>query len=224
MRTSTAYPTPPRHPLHNLLAVIAILGLALPASANDPTEFSPWVLLEKLRDGMQSSGPMTSQFTQTYIPAGFSDGDREQGHMSMWLPDCLRWNYEAPQKKNFLVCQSEVYHWSEDEPGGRRYRIDPRGEPGMDLLLVPVSALRQRYVASSEAQKDGSYVISLATPPSEGGNFSARIQIDRDKSRVQRLEYTDDEGNLTRFQLTNYKQLSHTALFQPPDDIEWTEE
>lgn len=205
-------------------ATLGTLGLAAPALADDTTEFSPWVLLEKLRDGMQSSGPMTSKFTQTYIPAGFSEGDREYGHMSMWLPDCLRWNYEAPQNKSFLVCQSQVYYWSDDEPGGRRYRIDPQDEPGMDLLLVPVSALRQRYTASSERQKDGSFMISLSTPTSDGGNFNARIQLDRDMARVERLEYTDDEGNLTRFQLTGYQRLADTALFQPPEDIEWTEE
>ncbi len=210
---------------HRTLTLSIILAaLALPAHADDSTEFSPWVLLEGLRDDMQVSGPMTSRFIQTYIPAGFKDGDSERGHFSMWFPDCLRWNYEEPQTKNFLVCQNEVYYWSEEEPGGRRYRIDPKEEPGMDLLLVPLSTLRQRYTAQSDLQKDGSYVISLTTPPADDGKFSARIRLDRDKKRVTLLEYTDDEGNLTRFLISDYQGLSHTALFQPPDDIEWTEE
>lgn len=206
------------------LAALLALALALPLYADDPDEFSPWTLLEGLRDGMQSSGPMTSRFVQTYVPAGFSDGDTESGHLSMWLPDCLRWNYEEPQSKNFLVCQGEVYYWSEDEPGGRHYEIDPEEEAGLDLLLVPVSTLRQRYVASTEKQDDGSLVIALATPPAKGGSFSARIRLDESKTRVAGLEYTDHEGNLTRFQLTDYQRLSHTALFKPPGDVEWTEE
>lgn len=206
-------------------ALLAVgLAFAFPGAADETTEASPWVLLENLRDGMQSSGPMTTRFVQTYVPAGFSDGDTERGHLSMWFPDCLRWNYEAPQSKNFLVCQGEVYYWSEEEPGGRHYKIDPREEAGLDLLLVPVSTLRQRYVASSEKQKDGTYVISLSTPPSSDGDFSARIRLDSSKQRVTLLEYTDDEGNLTRFQLSDYQRLSHTALFQPPSDIEWTED
>ncbi len=209
-------------PLWALLA--SALALAVAAAADESTEASPWVLLENLRNGMQSSGPMTTRFVQTYVPAGFSEGDSERGHLSMWFPDCLRWNYEAPQSKNFLVCQGEVYYWSEDEPGGRHYRIDPREEAGMDLLLVPVATLRQRYVAATEKQKDGTFVISLATPPSADGDFRARIRLDPTKERVTLLEYTDDEGNLTRFRLSDYQRLSHTALFQPPSDVEWTED
>lgn len=207
-----------------LLALAALAPLAAPAAADDPTEFSPWVLLENLRDDLQRSGPMTSRFVQTYVPAGFTDGDTESGHLSMWLPDCLRWSYEQPQAKSFLVCAGEVYYWSQDEPGGRHYKIDARQEPGLDLLLVPVSTLRQRYVAASEKQGDGTYAISLATPPAADGSFRAEIRLDRTRTRVTRLEYTDDEGNLTRFVLSQYERLSDTALFQPPDGVEWTEE
>ena len=102
--------------------------------------------------------------------------------------------------------------------------IFSRQEPGLDLLLVPVSTLRQRYVAASEKQGDGTYAISLATPPAAAGSFRAEIRLDRTRTRVTRLEYTDDEGNLTRFVLSQYQRLSDTALFQPPDGVEWTEE
>jgi len=207
-----------------LLALAVLAPLAAPAAADEATELSPWVLLESLRDDLQRSGPMTSHFVQTYVPAGFTDGDTESGHLSMWLPDCLRWSYEQPQAKSFLVCAGEVYYWSEDEPGGRHYRIDARQEPGLDLLLVPVSALRQRYLAASEKQGDGTYAITLATPPAAAGSFRAEIRLDRTRTRVTRLEYTDDEGNLTRFVLSRYERLSDTSLFQPPDDVEWTEE
>lgn len=226
MRTTrtASRPRRPRTPVRPLAVLgLAVLAFGVPALA-DETELSPWALLENLRDNMQKSGPMTSRFIQTYVPAGFNEGDTEEGHMSMWLPDCLRWNYEKPQSKNFLVCQGEVFYWSEDEPGGRRYKVDVQEEPGMDLLLVPLSTLRQRYLAATETAAGGNLVISLATPAADGGKFSARIQLDRNRERVEILEYTDDEGNLTRFRLTGYERLSHTALFQPPDDIEWTEE
>ena len=219
MRTTHNAGNPSRS---SLAGLAALLALALPLGAEDAADFSPWALLEGLRNEMQSSGPMTSRFVQTYVPAGFSEGDTESGHLSMWLPDCLRWNYEEPLSKNFLVCQGEVYYWTEDEPGGRHYEIDPEKEAGLDLLLVPVSTLRQRYVASTEKQDDG-WVIALATP-AESGSFSARIRLDASKSRVEGLEYTDDEGNLTRFRLSDYQRLSHTALFKPPEDVEWTEE
>jgi hypothetical protein len=89
---------------------------------------------------------------------------------------------------------------------------------------MEVPRLKERYVASSEKLTDGTYEISLALPPDSEGQWSARIRIEPVAKRVVGLEYTDGEGNLTRFQISEYKALEHTALFQPPQDIEWIEE
>ncbi len=215
-----------RAPNLHLLAslLLAATGFAATPVLATETENSPWVLLETLRSALQKSGPMTGRFTQTYVPAGFETGDRESGHLSIWLPDCLRWNYVEPQAKSFLVCQGEVYFWNEGEVAGRHYKIDPREEPGLDLLLVPVESLRERYVASSQKTKDGGFIISLALPETEAGSFSAEIRLDASRQRLVGLEYTDTEGNLTRFLISEYAQLSHTALFKPPTDIRWTKE
>ncbi|MCP3960291.1 MAG: outer membrane lipoprotein carrier protein LolA [bacterium] len=201
--------------------VLLVTGL-LAAPAADA--LSPWELLENLRDDLQKSGPITGKFRQTYIPAGFSDGDHESGHLSIWLPDCLRWNYEEPQAKSFLLCNEEIYFWNEDESGGRHYRIEPEEEPGLDLLLVEVAKLKERYVASNAKLDDGTYEINLALPPDSPRGFSAKIRLEPVSMRVTGMEYTDEEGNLTRFEITDYQRLAHTALFQPPQDVEWTEE
>ncbi len=204
-----------------ILLSALIIALLAPAAA---FAVSPWELLENLRNDLQRSGPVTGKFKQTYIPAGFSEGDSETGHLSIWLPDCLRWNYVQPLAKSFLLCENEVYFWKEDESGGRHYNIEPKEEPGLDLLLVEVSELRERYVADSEKLSDGTYEISLALPPGSERGFSAKIRLEPVSMRISGMEYTDEEGNLTRFEISEYQQLRHTALFQPPQDIEWTRE
>ncbi len=208
---------PSRFPM---LAALAVLVLA-PAAAR---AISPWELLEKLRDDLQRSGPITGKFEQTYIPAGFQKGDKESGHLSIWLPDCMRWNYEQPQAKSFLLCGDDVHFWNEDESGGRHYRIEPAEEPGLDLLLVEVAKLKERYVAGNEKLADGTYEIALALPPDAERPFSAKIRLEPVSMRVVGMEYTDEEGNLTRFEISDYQTLHHTALFKPPQGIEWTEE
>lgn len=202
-----------------ILAVAFCLLAATPALAT-----SPWELLEDVRVAFEEDGPLTGKFEQTYIPAGFSDGDVESGHLSLWLPRCLRWNYEEPQQKNFLLCDEEVWFWNQEDEGGRHYEIDPQEEPGLDLLMLGVSELRESYVADSEKLADGTYRISLSLPADVEGDFSATIHLDPVARRVVGLEYTDDEGNLTRFAISDYQKLAHTALFQPPQDIEWTDE
>lgn len=204
------------------LTLLAALAVALVPSV--ARAVSPWELLEKLRDDLQRSGPVTGKFVQTYVPAGFEDGDQESGYLSIWLPDCLRWNYQQPQAKSFLLCGDEVHFWNEDESGGRHYRIQPEEEPGLDLLLVEVAKLRERYVAGNDKLSDGTYQITLALPPDAERPFSAKIRLEPVAMRVVGMEYTDEEGNLTRFEISDYQQLRHTALFKPPQGIEWTEE
>lgn len=198
---------------------LAVLLCALPAAAT-----SPWTVLETLRENLQKAGPQTAAFEQTYIPAGFSTGDVERGRMSIWLPRCLRWSYEDPDEKNFLLCENDVHHWNAEENAGRRYQVDPKSEPGLDLLLVDVNTLRERYVAESTQREDGSFSIHLVQPQSSQQKFEATIEIDGEQAHVLGLEYTDTEGNRTHFSISGYEPLAHTALFQAPTGIEWTED
>lgn len=214
-----------RPPIHGCRRLVGLaLGWALVASPAILADDSPWQLLSELRSSLESSGPVTGQFRQTYVPAGFESGDTESGHLSIWLPRCLRWNYEEPENKSFLLCDDEVWSWTAMEPGGRHYLIEPEEEVGLDLLLVDVERLRERYVAESERRDDGTYTIALALPSTAESAFSARIHFDPVAKRVVGLETVDEEGNRTRFEIFEYQELSHTALFQPPKDTEWTEE
>ena len=177
-----------------------------------------------MRASLEEAGPITGKFRQTYVPAGFESGDTESGHLSLWMPRCLRWNYQEPEDKSFLLCDDEVWSWTAMEEGGRHYRIEPEEEVGLDLLLVDVDRLRERYVAESERRDDGTYTIALALPPSAESPFSAKIHFDPVARRVVGLETVDEEGNRTRFEVFDYQTLSHTALFQPPKDIAWTDD
>ena len=203
-----------------LLPVTALLGAVLLSAPLGASAASPWELLEKLRTGLRTDGPMTARFDQTFIPAGFDSGDSESGFLSLWLPTCLRWSYE--EGRSFLVCDGEVHQWNEDEPAGRVFEVDPAKEAGLDLLLIEVATLRERYVASAQ-EVDGVDVIELSMPPGQG-SYHARITLDDQGTRVVAFEYVDDEGNRSQFTLSGYRSLGHTGLFRPPVGLEWNRE
>lgn len=207
-------------PALRLLVFCLVLSLVAgaPASAE-----SPWALLEDLREGLVEAGATTAKFEQVFLPAGFDAGDTERGHLSLRLPGCLRWNYTEPETKHFLLCGDEVWFWNDLDPAGRHYRIDPENEPGLDLLLVDVDQLRERYVAESEKREDGTWEIRLATPAEAPQPFRATLVVDPVARRVVELRYTDAEGNRTRFEIGEYQELEHEALFKPPADMEWTQ-
>ncbi len=190
-------------------------------------------MLAALRAGLVKAGPITARFEQTYIPAGFSSGDVEKGHFSLWLPDCLRWSYVEPQVKSFLLCKREAWAWNEEEEGGRHYQIEPEKEPGLDLMLLDIESLKDRYSAEGRQLEGGLYEILLTVgkepkgpkskdpDPEKKQGVTARVRIDRAVQRVVGLEYRDEDGNTSRFAISEYQTLGHTALFQPPQDIQW---
>jgi hypothetical protein len=199
--------------------LLAAPSAAVPSSASDP-----WSWLARVRRSLVDAGPTGAAFTQTYVPAGFTSGEQESGSLSLHLPDCLRWDYREPYPKGFLLCGDLVHAWNPEDHTGRRYRIDRRAEPGLDLLLLGVDDLRARYEAATRSLANGQVEIALS-PKARGGQLSdATLAIDPATLRVVGVSYHDREGNLTRFQISGYRALEHGGEFAPPGGIQWEEQ
>lgn len=215
-----------------LLAAPALLGaaagIAPPAAttttATAPSATDPWSWLTRVRRSLVEAGPTTATFSQTYIPAGFSSGEKETGSLSLHLPDCLRWDYQDPYPKGFLLCGEMVQAWNPEDHTGRRYRIDRKNEPGLDLLLLGVDDLKGRYNAVTRSSPNGQVEIALSPKGKAGELSDAALAIDPATLRLVQISYHDREGNLTRFQLADYRPLSRPGQFSPPPGIRWEEQ
>jgi outer membrane lipoprotein-sorting protein len=194
-------------------AVVAAL------SASDP-----WSWLARARRSVVEAGPTTASFTQTYVPAGFTSGEKETGSLALHLPDCLRWDYQEPYPKGFLLCGEMVHAWNPEDHTGRRYRVDRKREPGLDLLLLGVDDLKTRYNAATRSLANGQVEIALSPKGKQGELSDASLAIDPGTLRVVEVSYHDREGNLTRFQIGDYRPLSRPGHFSPPPDIQWQEQ
>jgi outer membrane lipoprotein-sorting protein len=210
-------------PHRALLSILAVLGAVLCAAAPVHAA-SPWDVLEAMRADLEKAGPTTAQFVQSYLPAGFSSAERESGRLSLDVPDCLRWDYEEPEVKAFLICRGQVHSWSGDDPVGYRYRVDPEREPGLDLLLLSVDELRLRYRAENRERRRGVVELRLAPVQESAQLKSAVLVIDTVTQRILQLEYQDAEGNETSFDILGYQPLDNDSAFNPPSYIEWRDE
>ncbi len=190
------------------------------AQTQPPAPSRAWDYLEELRDSLTAS-PQSADFVQTYLPSGFSTGEQENGRLALALPDCLRWDYETPYAKTFLLCGEMLYTWNQGETSGRRQHIDARNARGLDLLRLGVEELRQRYTAALEADRQGAVEVVLTPLEPDGDVASARFALDPQAVRLLALGYSDLEGNLTRFEISGYRQLDSREVFVPPEDIHW---
>jgi hypothetical protein len=226
---------PRRRPLNTLLTAAVLLAaarIAAPAAAPAPSSSAadPWVWLTRVRRSLVEAGPTGAAFTQTYIPAGFTSGEKETGTLALHLPDCLRWDYHDPYPKGFLLCGDLVHAWNPEDHTGRRYHVDRKAEPGLDLLLLGVDDLKARYDAVTRSTPNGQVEIAL-TPKAKTGQLSdAALTVDPASLRLAGLSYHDREGNLTRFQIAGYHplpqggQAGQGGEFAPPTGIRWEEQ
>lgn len=203
-------------------AIAALLFTLSTTSASAQAD-DPWVTLDAVRKSLAAAGPEAAGFVQTFVPAGFTSGESEQGNLALHLPDCLRWDYEQPYPKAFLICGARAFSWNPQDRRGQRSWIEREKEPGLDLLLLPGKALAERYDATLEGRPGGRVAILLTPKAGHGGASlkDATLVVDVAAARLVELAYSDLEGNRTRFEISGYHGLADTGKFNPPEGIVW---
>lgn len=202
------------------LGLTLILALAAPGSASAQ---EAWQALEGVRASLAAAGPTGARFVQHYVPAGFSTGERENGTLSLALPDCLRWDYQQPYAKGYLLCGGVAHQWNPEDGTGQRFQIDRKNEPGLDLLLLSVGDLRSRYRATSR-RGDGGVTVTLTPLRNLETLVEATLVVDPKTQRLVEVSYRDREGNRTRFEISGYHSLPRRGQFAPPKDVRWEEQ
>jgi hypothetical protein len=190
-----------------------------PAAAQDEA----WRAVETFRGNLKKRSPFTARFVQTYLPEGFSTGEKESGRMALHLPDCLRWDYDEPYAKSFILCGDTIHYWNEGEKEGHVDEIDAEREPGLDLLLVGVDELERRYTARIERSAKS---VAVTLRPIEKNEFvaEATLEMDPGLTELRALRYLDPEGNRTEFRISGYEAGVATGTFNYPKDLEWLDE
>ncbi len=199
----------------------ALGGLIVLASVALAAEQDPWPILENAKQELRARGPLSMDFVQTMTPAGFTGGDSEKGTLALDLPGCLRWDYEDPYPRSFLICGSVGHHWNQGESIGRRFFVTV-DEPGLDLLLQDRAQLETRYDASLTRTTD---VIEVKlVPHGKSDLVEARLELDPETIELSGLSYRDKEGNHNRFAFSNRRPVSDPSAFEIPTGIAWSED
>ena len=178
--------------------------------------------------GTRSGGPSERRFHPGVYAGGVLDGRERYRTLGALASDCLRWDYFTPDKKSFLLCSQDAYAWSDGDVEGRHQRVEARDEPGLDLLLLPMDHLRQRYDATIKSSAAGSTITLVPrSDPATKKNASplqATLELDPTGKRLLSLSYFDRDNNRTQFTISGYKPISDPKLFLPPEALRWHED
>ena len=174
-----------------LAAVLVVCTPQAPAGAEEDA----WSALAGLRQRLESASPLTAEFEQTFIAAGFDTGDRAAGRVFIDLPACLRWDYLGDFPNSFLLCGHLAHGWNEGETSGRRQFIGEGDEPGLDLLRLEVGELEKRYRARVVERDDDLTAIELMAEAGRAGEVrEATLWFAADEAGPRALSYRDVEG------------------------------
>ncbi len=201
------------------LAAASALGFGALAPAAD----DPWRALDDFRRELESSGPLSAGFVQTFVPFGFApeDGETERGSLAIDLPGCLRWDYSPPFEKAFLLCGRTVHHWNPGETVGQRYDLSEQPAPGLDFFLLATGDLRDRYEADLGAAEGRRLRVVLRPLAPSEDVAEVQVVIDGENRRLRELTYYDAQRNENRFLLGDYRSGVPPGSFEPPEGIRW---
>jgi len=202
------------------------IGLLLAASLATaaPAADDGWAALRELRARLEAQ-PQVTDFLQEYLPAGFSSGDSETGRLTLALPSCLRWDYDEPFEKSYLLCKETIWTWNPGESSGRTFTVDPAEERGLDLLRLSVERLAERYTAELVDGPGAATALRLEPLGPATEIAAATLTLTAGGASLAELSYRDVEGNTTRFEFSGQRSLASDAVdLDPPDDLTWIED
>ena len=205
----------------SVILAATLLTLALPVAAAAAAT-DAWSVLDRAREQMHAKGPQLWSFEQTYLPSGFDRGEQESGRVALDLPKCVRWDYDDPYPKSFLLCDKTLWSWSSGDPAGHVYELD-EAQPGLDLLLLAVPDLTQRYDASAQAAGE---LTRVQLVPKQGKGAALRdaaIRVDK-SGQLSELTYRNAQGDRTTFRFSNRRELKGKDVFSAPTDLKWQKE
>jgi outer membrane lipoprotein carrier protein len=201
------------------MAISSLLLMLLLSASPAAAQPEPWAALATARARMQEDGPRVLTFRQTYLPTGFDRGEEETGRVALDLPRCVRWDYDDPYPKSFLLCGERLWSWNPGEPVGHLYDLDT-AQPGLDLLLLAVDQLDDRYTAQAQAAGNATRVHLTPKRSDAQSLRDAAILVGED-GRVRELTYRDAEGNRSTFRFAPTKALPPGGHFTAPATVKW---
>ena len=174
--------------------------------------------------GQMKGESWQADFVQYFLPAGFSTGDRETGSLFLALPDCVRWDYDEPFAKTFLLCGETIHTWNPGEPAGRRFTLSGGDEPGIDLLRLRLEELRLRYNAQV-TENEADVLTVILTPLDEANAITeASLRVDRQGRFLRGFSFRDREGNVSRFEISALEAHTEPEVFELPVDLDWLDQ
>ena len=168
-----------------------------------------------------------AHFTQQFTPKGFKTAQVESGTVVFGTLPMMRWSYSRPDEKLFVFDGQHSWFYVPSDKQVTVTNLDAQRRSELPFLLLGDPAARAKSFVVRETPKGGSTVVTLQPNSASGMIRGVVVTIASATHLIQRVEYTDREGNRTIFELTGmHKRAVSNDLFHftPPAGVQVVEQ
>ena len=162
---------------------------------------------------------MEASFTHRFTAKGFSTSQVESGTVVFGELPRMRWSYSAPEEKVFVFDgRTSWFYVPADKQVTLGHVTDARKRELPFLLLGNPAARDRAFIVKQRGN-----VTTLQPRDKSSMVRSVSVTIAPSTNLIQRIEYTDRDGNHTSFDFSGYHRRAATAgmfTFTPPAGVQ----
>jgi outer membrane lipoprotein carrier protein len=168
-----------------------------------------------------------AQFTQRFTPKGFKTAQAESGTVVFGTLPMMRWSYAKPEEKLFVFDGSRSWFYVPGDKQVTVTNLDAQRRAELPFLLIGDPAARgKNFVVREKAGRNG-VVVTLQPRAASAMIRNVTVTISPSTHLIERVDYTDREGNQTSFALSGIRKRAVTNdlfRFTPPAGVQVVEQ
>jgi outer membrane lipoprotein carrier protein len=164
-----------------------------------------------------------AQFTQRFTPKGFKTSQNDSGSVIFGTLPMMRWTYSKPEQKVFVFDGSRSWFYLPGEKQVTVTTLDEARRRDLPFLLIGDPAARDRNFIVRETTRGGNVIATLQPRTASAMIRSVTITIAPATHTIQRVAYSDRDGNENVFDFSAFTRRAVTPdlfHFTPPAGVE----
>jgi chaperone LolA len=193
------------------LAALAIAAITIQAA---PIELD--------RAAAAMSG-MEASFTHQFTAKGFKTSQVEKGTVVFGPLPKMRWSYTSPEAKLFVFDGTSSWFYVPGDKQVTTGRVTDERRRELPFLMLGDAAARERVFVVKQQKRGASVVTTLQPRDKSSAIRQVTVTIDPSTHLIQRIDYTDRDGNRTAFSFSGYHRRAASAgtfTFAPPAGVQ----
>lgn len=176
-----------------------------------------------LDNAARAMSGMEASFTHRFTAKGFKTSQVESGTVVFGDLPRMRWSYTRPEQKLFVFDGTTSWFYVPADKQVTHGRVTEARKRELPFLLLGDPVARDRAFVVKEQRKGGN-VITTLQPRAKGSLVkSVTVTIAASTNLIQRIEYSDRDGNRTSFDFSGYHRRAASAdtfRFNPPAGVQ----